>query len=112
MWEAQLAPALAHPNLSGQVAALSGRDGTSVGIEIEGAEAEATLAWGIHVGTCEAPGSQIGPDSDYPALLTSLSGSASAETHLGPSLALEGDYHAELRSPDAIRIACGDLEPR
>jgi hypothetical protein len=103
-------PAPAYPNLSGQVAAASGPDGTSVGIEIVGAEAGATLAWGIWTGACEAPGSQIGPDSDYPALLTSLSGSASTETHLAPSFSLENNYHAELRSADAIRIACGDLE--
>jgi len=91
---------------------VSGRDGTSVSIEIEGAEAGTTLAWGIGIGTCGAPGSQIGPDSDYPALLASLSGNASAETHLGPSLSVENDYHAEIRSADGIRIGCGDLEPR
>ncbi|UCG85584.1 MAG: hypothetical protein JSW71_16880 [Gemmatimonadota bacterium] len=90
---------------------MSGRDGTSVGIEIKGAEAGTTLTWGIRIGTCEAPGPQLGPDSDYPALLPDLSGSTSAETHLGPQLSLENTYYAELRSTDASRIACGDLEP-
>ncbi len=111
-WEAQLAPVPAYPSLSGQVGAVSGLDGTSVGIEITGAEAGTTLNWGIRVGTCAEPGAQIGPDSDYPELLPSISGSASADTQLGPRLSLDNSYHAELRSAEASRIACGDLEPR
>jgi hypothetical protein len=111
-WETQLAPEPDYPNLSGQTAAVSGPDGTSVSIEITGAEAGATLTWRLGTGTCPEPGPQLGPDSDYPALLPSLSGSASAETHLGPRLSLENTYHSELRSADASRIACGNLEPR
>jgi hypothetical protein len=105
-------PALEYPELGGQVAAVSQLDGTSVGIGITGAEAGATLAWGIRAGTCLAPGPQLGPDSDYPALLPGLSGSASAETRLGPRLSPQNTYHAELRAADASRIACGDLESR
>jgi hypothetical protein len=109
-WEAQLA-SLQYPDLSGHVAAFSDGDGTSVGVEITGAEAGTTLNWGIGIGSCAAPGQQIGPDSDYPALDPSLSGSASAEAQLAYSLSEEDTYYAELRSADGSQAACGDLEP-
>lgn len=68
------------------------------------------LNWGIGIGSCAAPGQQIGPDSDYPALDASL-GSASAEAQLAYSLSEDDAYYAELRSSDGSRAACGDLEP-
>ena len=71
-----------------------------------------TLTWRIRTGTCQAPGPQLGPESDYPALLPDLSGRASAETHLAVRLSLESTYHVELQSADASRVACGNLEPR
>lgn len=111
-WEAQLTPELQYPDLSGHVAAVSDRDGTSVGIEITGAEAETTLNWGIRVGTCAEPGAQVGPDSDYPELLPSISGTATTETQLSYSLSRENSYHADVRSAEASRTACGDLVPR
>ena len=91
---------------------MSSRDGTSVSIEIMGAEAEATLNWGIRVGTCAEPGAQIGPDSDYPELLPSISGTATTETQLSYSLSRENSSHAAVQSAEASRAACGDLVPR
>ena len=112
IWETQLVPESDYPGLTGQAAAVSDGNGTDVGIQLEGAEPGVVHGWRIRLGSCAAPGDGFGPASDYPELAVGGSGSASAETHLGPRLASEGNYHAEVlgAEPDqASRIACGDL---
>ena len=114
VWETQLTPGPAYPDVSGQAAAVSQSDGTSVGISIEGAEPEAAHLWGLRLGSCTTPGGQVGPDSDYPELAVGETGSASVETHLGPRLSLGSAYHIEVRlsASDGSRVACGDLVGR
>ena len=114
VWETQLTPGLAYPAVSGQAAAVSQADGTSVGISIEGAEPGAAHLWGLRLGSCTTPGGQVGPDSDYPELVVGESGGASVETHIGPRLSLDSAYHIEVRlsASDGSRVACGDLVGR
>ena len=114
VWETELTPDRSYPGVSGQAAAVSASDGTSVGISIEGAELGATHQWAVRLGGCTTPGQQIGPDSDYPELLVEMTGAASAETQLGPRLARDGEYHVEVRvsASDRSRVACGDLVAR
>ena len=114
LWETELWPELAYPDISGQAAAVSGSAGTELGIVIQGAEPDAVHAWGLRLGSCTAPGAQIGPDSDYPELEVGSTGSASVETLLGTQLNSEGAYHVEVRvgALDATRVACGDLVAR
>lgn len=110
VWEAELQPEIANPDLTGHVGAVSEATGTGVGIGIVGAEPGATLSWGLHEGTCDIPRTQVGPAEDYPQLQVDLSGSASAETHLGPRLHVGSSYHAQLRAADGSLLACGDLQ--
>jgi hypothetical protein len=114
IWEAQLQPELTVPDFGGQAAAISEPSGTSVGILVTGAEQGAAHAWGLRLGTCATPGTQIGPASDYPELAVGLEGSAETETHLGTRLSLDQAYHIEVRvsAADDSRIACGDLAAR
>lgn len=114
IWETQLTPAVAFPELSGRAAAVSGDAGTVVGLAIDGAAPGAEHAWGVRLGTCVTPGAQIGPDTDYPALVVSDSGKASVETHIGTRLASTGRYHVSVRlsATDTARTACGDLVER
>ena len=114
VWETQLTPGLAYPAVSGQAAAVSQADGTSVGISIEGAEPGAAHLWGLRLGSCTTPGGQVGPDSDYPELVVGELGDASVDTHLAPRLASDGEYHVEVRlsASDTSRVACGDLVRR
>lgn len=114
LWETQLIAEPAHPELTGQAAAVSGPTGTDLGIGIVGAEPGAVHRWRARLGTCTAPGEQIGPSSDYPALEVDASGTAGAETHLGPRLRRDGTYQVEVHesASDTTRIACGDLVAR
>lgn len=114
VWETELTPEVDYPGLSGQVAAISKLDGTSVGIGIDGAEPAAEHPWALRLGSCSDPGTQIGPDSDYPVLQVGMSGTAEAETQLGTRLYLDNAYHVEVRlsASDRSRIACGDLAGR
>jgi hypothetical protein len=114
VWEGTLTPDFAHPGVSGQAAAVSAPDGTSLGIGLQGAQPSPEYAWGLHLGSCGAPGQQIGPDSDYPALAVDATGYGEAETHLAPRLSLENQYYVEVRmsASDPSRLACGDLQPR
>jgi hypothetical protein len=110
-WQAQLAPDISHPDLAGQVAAAVQLGGTDVGIGISGAAAGAAHVWGLWSGTCRAPRTLLGTDTDYPVLAVGDSGKASAETRLGIRLSTDSTYHAELRQSvtDSTRIACGEL---
>jgi len=111
VWETQLKPEFGYPDLTGQVAVVSQINGSQVGIGVSGATSGTTLTWAIRQGTCEAPGLQLGPDTDYPELEIDLSGHATAESHIAARLQLNHAYHAELRSAaDASRVACGDLQ--
>lgn len=114
VWEGQFTPELAYPGVSGSAAAVSDPSGTAVGISIAGAEGGVEHAWGLRLGTCAVPDQQIGPDSDYPLMVVSPTGSAQAETHLGPRMSLANAYHVEVRASatDATRVACADLTPR
>lgn len=114
LWEAQLAPEVTYPDLSGQAAAVSGADGTEVGIAIAGATPGAQHVWGLRLGTCVAPGQQIGSDAAYPELIVSAAGTDSVETHLGAKLSAGGAYHVAVRlsASDTARVACGDLMGR
>lgn len=114
IWETQLQPELAYPDVGGQAAAISEPSGTSVGILVTGAEQGAAHAWGLRLGTCATPGTQIGPANDYPELAVGLEGSAETETHLGTRLSLGQTYHIGVRvsAADDSRIACGDLVAR
>jgi hypothetical protein len=111
-WEADLVPHVSHPDLIGQVAAAVQLGGTDVGIGIEGAAPGASHLWGVRSGSCGAPGTLIGTSLDYPILVVSDSGRASAQTRLGSSLSADVSYHAELResTTDTSRIACGNLQ--
>jgi hypothetical protein len=111
VWETQLVAAIAFPEVVGQAAVVSGPDGTAMGIAMEGAEPQATHAWGLWTGTCDQPGQQVGPDTDYPQLDVDATGSAEAQTHLAVRLAYDGTYHVEVRLgvADPTRVACGDL---
>ncbi|MBE0591835.1 MAG: hypothetical protein IH616_05475 [Gemmatimonadales bacterium] len=114
IWETQLDPELTHPDVGGQAAAVSEPSGTSVGILVTGAEPGEVHAWGLRLGTCATPGTQIGPASDYPDLVVGLEGGAERDTHLGSRLSLDQSYHIEVRvsAADAARVACGDLVAR
>jgi hypothetical protein len=115
VWEAEIIPAMAHPDFSGQAAAVSRIDGTSVGIGIDGGTPDAEYPWALRLGTCAAPGTQFGTDDVYPTLLPdSVSGMAEAETRLGSRLLLGSDYHVEVRESltDPTRVGCGALVAR
>jgi hypothetical protein len=114
IWESQLTPDVGYPELSGQAAAVSDAGGTAVGIGIEGAAPGAQHAWGVGLGSCATPGQQIGPDTDYPVLAVSDSGTASVEIHLGARLAQSSAYRVEVRlsATNSARVACGDLLAR
>jgi hypothetical protein len=110
-WATILAPTLAYPNVSGQGAVVSQANGTSIGIQINGATAGAHHAWGLRLGTCAVPGQQMGDAADYPSLDVSTSGSASAQTLLGSRLDPAGAYLIDVRvsATDTTRVACGNL---
>lgn len=110
-WETTLAATFGYPGVTGQAAAVSRPNGTQLGVGMDGAPPGATLAWGLGLGTCDAPGAQVGPDSDYPELSVDLTGSVDAVTELGPQLATDQSYYVEVRASatDPARVACGDL---
>lgn len=114
VWETQLSPEIGYPDLSGQAAAVSRSDGTSIGIGIDGAEPGAQHVWSMGLGTCATPGQQIGSDADYPELVVGVTGHAESETHLGSRLSRGGAYHVavQLSAMDASPVACGDLVAR
>jgi hypothetical protein len=114
VWDATLVPALAYPDLSGQGAAVSQADGTSVGVTIQGASPGAQHTWALRLGTCAAPGLQIGLDSGYPVLAVDAGGNASGDTHLATKLVAGRAYHLAVRlsATDTTRVACGDLVAR
>jgi hypothetical protein len=114
LWETQLTPDVTYPGVSGQAAAVSDVGGTAVGIGMEGATPGAQHAWGVALGSCATPAQQFGPDSDYPVLAVSDSGTASVETRLGARLAGGNAYHVAVRlsASDTARVACGDLVER
>jgi hypothetical protein len=114
IWETQLAPDVAYPDVSGQAAAVSDASGTTVGVGIDGASPGAQLGWGLALGSCGTPGQQVGADALYPVLAVSDSGTAASDTHLGTRLSLGSTYHVEVRvsAADPSRVACGDLVAR
>lgn len=114
LWEAELRPEVSYPDFSGQAAAISDRDGTSVGMAIEGAAPGAQHAWGVRLGSCATPGQQLGSDTDYPELQAGAAGSDTVETRLGARLAPSNTYHVGVRlsAADTARVACGDLIAR
>jgi hypothetical protein len=114
VWETQLTPEVSYPGVSGQAAAVSDRDGTTIGIAIEGATPGGQHVWAMGLAGCAAPGQQIGPDTDYPVLVVSDSGRASVETHLGAHLARSSAYHVQVQesATDSSRVACGNLVAR
>jgi hypothetical protein len=111
IWETVLQSEPAYPDFSGQAAAVSGPQGTDVGVGIEGADPDASHAWALRTGACAAPGQQVGPDSDYPELTVSDTGGAESEAHLALRLSATGAYHVIIRVSltDTSRVACGDL---
>lgn len=111
VWDAQLVPATAYPDLTGQGAAVSDPSGTSVGIEIHGAAAGGEHLWALMLGTCAVPGQQLGVDTNYPVLSVDANGDASGDTHLSAKLVVGRDYHLAVRvsATDSSRVACGDL---
>jgi hypothetical protein len=114
IWETQLQAEVDYPGLSGQAAAVSGSDGTAVGIAIEGATPGAEHAWGLRFGSCATPSQPVGPASDYPRLVVSTAGSASVETRIGTRLSLQRTYLVDVRVSvsDTTRVACGGLVAR
>lgn len=114
LWETALSPEIGYPDLTGQAAAVSRAQGTTIGIAIHGAEPGAQHTWKMRIGSCATPGQGIGLDTDYPALVVDGAGDASAEVALGPRLALGNSYHVEVRvsAADSSRVACGDLVAR
>jgi hypothetical protein len=114
VWDSQLTPTQAFPGISGQAAAVSQATGTSVGVDLQGGTAGAHHAWGLNLGTCAAPGMQIGEDADYPALDVSATGTASSQAQFGALLDLGHSYHVSVRvsASDTSRVACGNLVAR
>ncbi len=114
IWEALLAPSLAHPDLMGQAALAAQLNGTDAGIGIRGATPGAVHTWRVRIGTCAAPGDGIGPQSDYPELVVTQLGEASADMRIGHRLSTDTTYYAEVRasSTDTARVACGDFQQR
>jgi hypothetical protein len=114
VWETELRPDIAHPDVGGQAAAVADPSGTQVSVLLTGAEPGATHVWGLLTGNCADPGTQVGPSIDYPVLVPDAAGSAEANTHLGPRLSSDESYFIEIRmsATDDSRVACGDLTPR
>jgi hypothetical protein len=114
VWDAQLVPAVAYPDLNGQGAAVSQADGTSVGLTIHGAVPGAQHTWSLRLGTCATPGLQLGLDSDYPVLAVDAGGTASGDTQIASTLVAGRAYHLAVRlsATDTTRVACGDLVAR
>lgn len=113
-WQATLVPAPGYPGFAGQAAAVVSSAGTDAGIGVSGATPGATHIWALYLGDCGAPGQQIGQNGDYPVLVVSDSGTASAETVLGTELLRDGSYTVVVRvsATDSARMACGDLARR
>ena len=110
IWNGILQPEPDYAGLSGQAAALSRVDGTLATIILQGAQPGTSIAWGLRIGTCDDPGTQIGPDTDYPELVVEGTGEVTENATLGPRLSLDRSYHVEARTvSDGSRVACGDL---
>lgn len=114
VWETQLQPGLAYPEVGGQAAVVSEPSGTRISILLTGGDAGAEHAWGLRQGTCAEPGAQIGPASDYGELVVGLSGSAEGDAHLGSQLSPGQSYYVDVQvsAADDSRVACGDLVAR
>ena len=113
-WQATLVPAPGYPGVAGHAAAVVSTAGTDAGVGVSGAAPGATHIWALYLGDCGAPGQRIGENGDYPGLVVSDSGTASAETVLGTELLRDGSYTVVVRvsATDTARVACGDLVRR
>lgn len=111
IWNGVLQPEPDYAGLSGQAGALSRVDGTLATIIIQGAQPGASFAWGLRIGTCDDPGTQIGPDTDYPELVAGGTGEVTENAALGPRLSIDQNYHVEARIPESggARVGCADL---
>lgn len=122
LWTAELEPGLEYPLVSGEAAAVSGRDLTEAGITMVGLE-PGVYTWRVREGQCDAPGSVVGGEGQYPDLIVEEPGepdpendddgppSVSAQTSPFRGVMARGEeYHAEVnRSDSGDRVACGSF---
>lgn len=112
LWEGDLRPTATTMNgMHGQVAAVSRRVGTDVGIRVAGIERNAAHPWRLREGSCANPGSVLGPPDNYPDLVQSGGMEVEAEAYVPPRLDASGQYLVEVQSStsDPTPVLCGDL---
>jgi len=113
-WEGDLLPMAATMNgMNGQVAAISRRVGTDIGIRVAGIERGAAHPWRLRDGTCANPGSVLGPPDSYPNLVQPGGAEVEAEAYVPPRLDADGQYFVEVHAStsDPTPVLCGDLTP-
>lgn len=120
LWEAELEPITPDPSLTGSAAAISRETTTEAGIEVRGGEAGDRWVWRIREGSCQTPGSALGPADAYPVLEAEDVSepdtpgaviTAADETILTTTLDAEGDYHVTVaaeQTPEEL-LSCGSL---
>jgi hypothetical protein len=110
-WEGEL-QSLPPAQVGGSVAVLSQSGRSETSILITGAQREATYAWRIRTGSCEAGGDVVGGVAIYPTLSPDASGQAEGETILSRQLDRDGTYATwvfQVLEDAEEPAACGSL---
>jgi len=115
LWDGDLLPTQANITITGDIAAVVDRIGTTVGIAIIGGAEGSTHGWALHTGSCAEPGAVFGPESAFGPLHPDEDGGASAETFINERMDPSGSYSVRVSGTgeraDEV-IACGDLRRR
>jgi hypothetical protein len=112
-WAASLEARPQFPEVSAELTAVRTVGGTTVQIELTGAEPRSTHPWHVHRGTCEIGGGIVGDPAGYPSLRVGDDGRALETAVIDAELQPGQNFHVNVhRAPDDLGtiIACGNLQ--
>jgi hypothetical protein len=111
-WSGSLEPRPQFNEVRASVTAVRSAGGSTVQIEVTGAQPGARHAWHVHSGTCATGGGIVGDPGRYPPLRVGTEGRALETALIDVELEPGGSYHVNVhRSPEDLGtvIACGNL---
>jgi len=111
LWEGQILPLHTPFAPAGSAAAISGPQGTEIGIMIAETEAGTVWEWYLAIGGCESAGADpFGPRGAYPPLAAASEGTVTLQAAVAATMSANQRYSVVVLQEDGEAIAsCGDL---